>query len=198
MLIVDADLRRPTQHKIFEVNNSIGLTNYLTTNIALEDVVLPTSVENLSIMPSGILPADAVGILNSQRMSDMIAELKTRYDIIFFDSPPILGVSDGAVLASEVDQSIIIVQHRRFPRAMLQRVKQAISNVGGTVLGVVLNNVDLRHDPNYAYYTSYYEYYAVRSPKDAVATTAMSAGKARNVTAGAGQGNKGSSNGSDY
>ena len=99
----------------------------------------------------------------------MIAELKTRYDIIFFDSPPILGVSDGAVLASEVDQSIIIVQHRRFPRAMLLRVKQAINNVGGTVLGVVLNNVDLRHDPNYAYYTSYYEYYAVRAPKETVA-----------------------------
>ena len=197
VLIVDADLRRPTQHKIFETNNSIGLTNYLTTNIALEEVVLPTAVENLSIMPSGILPADAVGILNSQRMSDMIAELKTRYDIIFFDSPPILGVSDGAVLASEVDQSIIIVQHRRFPRAMLQRVKQAISNVGGTVLGVVLNNVDLRHDPNYAYYTSYYEYYAVRSPKDAVPTTAMSAGKQRNLTAGA-PGSRGNSNGSDY
>ena len=163
VLIVDADLRRPTQHKIFEVNNSIGLTNYLTTNIALEDVIVPTMVENLSLMPSGILPSDAVGILNSQRMSDMIAELKTRYDIIFFDSPPILGVSDGAVLASEVDQSIIIVQHRRFPRAMLVRVKQAIQNVGGTVLGVVLNNVDLRHDPNYAYYTSYYEYYAVHA-----------------------------------
>ena len=168
VLIVDADLRRPTQHKIFEINNSVGLTNYLTTNIALEKVIVQTPVENLSLMPSGILPADAVGILNSQRMSDMIAELKTRYDIIFFDSPPILGVSDGAVLASEVDQSIIIVQHRRFPRAMLLRVKQAINNVGGTVLGVVLNNVDLRHDPNYAYYTSYYEYYAVHTPRDVV------------------------------
>ena len=197
VLIVDADLRRPTQHKIFETNNSVGLTNYLTTNIALDEVVMPTAVENLSIMPSGILPADAVGILNSQRMSDMIAELKTRYDIIFFDSPPILGVSDGAVLASEVDQSIIIVQHRRFPRAMLQRVKQAISNVGGTVLGVVLNNVDLRHDPNYAYYTSYYEYYAVRSPKDAVSTTTMSAGKQRNVTAST-SGGRGGSNSSEY
>ena len=176
VLIVDADLRRPTQHKLFEINNNIGLTNFLTTNIPLEDVILPTQVENLSLMPSGILPADAVGILNSQRMSDMIAELKTRYDIIFFDSPPILGVSDGAVLASEVDQSIIIVQHRRFPRAMLLRVKQAIQNVGGTVLGVVLNNVDLRHDPNYAYYTSYYEYYAVRAPKE-VATAGSSNGK---------------------
>ena len=184
VLIVDADLRRPTQHKLFEVNNSIGLTNYLTTNIALEDVILSTPVDNLSLMPSGILPADAVGILNSQRMSDMIAELKARYDIIFFDSPPILGVSDGAVLASEVDQSIIIVQHRRFPRAMLLRVKQAIQNVGGTVLGVVLNNVDLRHDPNYAYYTSYYEYYAVRTPKEMPEATGTSGAKAKPVAAG--------------
>lgn len=193
VLIVDADLRRPTQHKLFEVNNSVGLTNYLTTNISLEDVILTTPVENLSLMPSGILPADAVGILNSQRMSDMIAELKTRYDIIFFDSPPILGVSDGAVLASEVDQSIIIVQHRRFPRAMLLRVKQAIQNVGGTVLGVVLNNVDLRHDPNYAYYTSYYEYYAIRTPKDVPAEAGKSGDKPQPVSAGVGAGSKGNS-----
>ena len=75
----------------------------------LDEVILPTAVENLSILPSGILPSDAVGILNSQRMSDMIAELKLRYDIIFFDSPPMLGVSDASVLASEVDQTIIVV-----------------------------------------------------------------------------------------
>jgi Mrp family chromosome partitioning ATPase len=89
----------------------------------------------------------------------MIAELKMRYDIIFFDSPPMLGVSDASVIASEVDQTIIVVQHRRFPRAMLSRVKQAILGVGGTVLGVVLNNVDLKHDQNYYYYTNYYGYY---------------------------------------
>jgi len=89
----------------------------------------------------------------------MIAELKLRYDIILFDSPPMLGVSDASVLASEVDQTVIIVQHRRFPRAMLTRVKQAILSVGGTVLGVVLNNVDLKHDQNYYYYTNYYGYY---------------------------------------
>ena len=70
-----------------------------------------------------------------------------------------LGVSDASVLASEVDQTIIVVQHRRFPRAMLTRVKQAILGVGGTVLGVVLNNVDLKHDQNYYYYTNYYGYY---------------------------------------
>jgi capsular exopolysaccharide synthesis family protein len=125
----------------------------------LEEVIVPTVVENLFVLPSGVLPSDAVGILNSQRMSDMIAELKLRYDIVFFDSPPMLGVSDASVIASEVDQTIIVVQHRRFPRAMLTRVKQAIIGVGGTLLGVVLNNVDLKHDQNYYYYTNYYGYY---------------------------------------
>ena len=71
-LIVDADLRRPVQHELFDINNSRGLTNYLTTEIELDEVIVPTQVENLSILPSGVLPSDAVGILNSQRMSDMI------------------------------------------------------------------------------------------------------------------------------
>ena len=162
-LIVDADLRRPVQHTMFDLGNKLGLTNYLTTEMALEDVIFPTKVPNLSLLPSGGLPADAVGILNSQRMSDLIAELKTRYDIVFFDSPPMLGVSDASVLASEVDHTVIVVQHRRYPRAMLTRVKQAVEGVGGTVIGVVLNNVDLKHDQNYYYYTSYYGYYSSRT-----------------------------------
>ena len=161
-LIVDADLRRPVQHELFDLSNKIGLTNYLTTEMTLDEVIMPTVVENLNVIPSGILPSDAVGILNSQRMSDMIGELKLRYDVVFFDSPPMLGVSDASVLASEVDQTIIVVQHRRFPRAMLTRVKQAVLGVGGTVLGVVLNNVDLKHDQNYYYYTNYYGYYQPR------------------------------------
>ena len=161
-LIVDADLRRPVQHTLFGVDHHVGLTNYLLTEIPLEDVIVPTSVENLHLLPSGLLPSDAVGILNSQRMSDLIAELKSRYDLVFFDSPPMLGVSDASVLASEVDQTIIVVQHRRFPRAMLTRVKQAILGVGGSLLGVVLNNVDLKHDQNYYYYTSYNDYYHPR------------------------------------
>src|SRR5207253_11268879 len=95
-----------------------------------------------------------------------------------FGSRAMVGVSGALILASEMDQTIIVVQHRRFPRAMLTRVKQAILGVGGTVLGVVLNNVDLKHDQNYYYYTSYYGYYRPRQDqaKDArqpkgVATT---------------------------
>ncbi len=183
-LIVDADLRRPVQHLLFDMSNEFGLTNYLTTDMDLDQAILPTNVENLSILPSGILPSDAVGILTTQRMSDTIAELKMRYDIVFFDSPPILGVSDASVIASEVDQTVIVVQHRRFPRAMLTRVKQAILGVGGTVLGVVLNNVDLKHDQNYYYYTNYYGYYTPRGKE----TTSRGRQKSRVASNGADNG----------
>ena len=127
-------------------------------------------------MPSGILPADAAGILNSRRMSELIADVKNRFDLVLIDSPPILGVSDASVLASDVDLTMIVIQHRKLPRSMLLRVKQAIENVGGNLLGVVLNNVDVRSDSQYQYYTSYYTYY---SP-----TNTEAKGKSRPVSKG--------------
>jgi capsular exopolysaccharide synthesis family protein len=171
-LMIDADLRRPRLHTFFGINNSVGLTNFLTTDLMLEDVILQTPVDNLYFMPSGILPTDASGILNSRRMSELIQDVKQRFDLIFVDSPPILGVSDAAVIASEVDLSIIVVQHRKLPRNMLLRVKQSIENVGGNILGVVLNNVDIRSDSQYQYYTSYYTYYA---PSESQGPPVMSA-----------------------
>jgi capsular exopolysaccharide synthesis family protein len=160
VLVVDADLRRPSQHRLFGVENNVGLSNYLTSNMPFEEVVRTTGVDNLFFIPSGQLPRDAVGIMNSQRMTDLIRNTKMRYDLVMFDSPPILGVSDGAVLASEVDLSIMVIEHRRFPRSMLQRVKQAVTNVGGNLLGVVLNKVDTKNDSGYGYYSNYYDYYS--------------------------------------
>jgi polysaccharide biosynthesis transport protein len=93
-------------------------------------------------------------------MSELIQDVKQRFDLVLVDSPPILGVSDASVLASEVDLTMLVVQHRKLPRNMLLRVKQAVENVGGHVIGVVLNNVDVRSDSQYQYYTSYYTYYA--------------------------------------
>jgi polysaccharide biosynthesis transport protein len=159
-LIVDADLRRPSQHRFFDISNERGLSDYLTTDISLDDLVYKTQVPNLSFLPSGRLPVDAVGILNSQRMIDLMEQVKNDYDIVFFDSPPILGVSDASVISSAVDMTIIVVQHRRFPRSMMLRVKQALVNVGANIIGCVLNNTDTRHDEYYEYYTSYYQYYS--------------------------------------
>jgi Mrp family chromosome partitioning ATPase len=106
-----------------------------------------TPVENLYFLPSGLLPADSAGMLNSQRMVDLIADVKSRFDLVLIDSPPILGVSDASVLANEADMTMIVVQHRKLPRHMLMRVKQTVENVGGKVIGVVLNNVDLAATP---------------------------------------------------
>ena len=174
-LMIDADLRRPRLHTFFDINNSVGLTNYLTTDLALEDVILQTPVDNLYFLPSGILPADAAGILNSRRMSELLQDVKQRFDLVLVDSPPILGVSDAAVLASEVDLTMVVVQHRKLPRNMLMRVKQAVENVGGQVIGVVLNNVDVRSDSQYQYYTSYYTYYAPSALDESTAPQQMTA-----------------------
>src|SRR5262249_41588531 len=130
--------------------------------IPVGDVIVPADIENLSILPSGPPTSDASGLLNSQRMLDTIVQLKKQYDVVLFDAPPILGVSDASVVARGVDHTIIVVQHRRFPRAMVARVKQAVLSAGGKLLGVVLNNVDIKHDQNYYYYTSYYNYYQPR------------------------------------
>jgi capsular exopolysaccharide synthesis family protein len=161
VLVVDADLRRPSQQRFFDVDNSVGLADYLHGKAKLEDIVKGSKLDNLSFIPSGRL-ADDAGIVNSPRMKELIALLKRQYDVVFFDSPPILGVSDASVLVSEVDNTIMVVQHRRFPRGMLQRVKHSVGHVGGNLIGVVLNNVDTKQDDSYQYYSSYNDYYAPR------------------------------------
>jgi capsular exopolysaccharide synthesis family protein len=158
VLVIDADLRRPSQHRFFDIDHRHGLVDYLKDpTVTIDEITKPTKLDNLSFIPSGQLPEDSVGILNSQRMVDFIKQVKGMYDLVFFDAPPILGVSDGAVLASECEAVVMVIQHRRFPRAMLQRVKQAVQQAGGKLIGVVLNNVDQRHDEGY--YSAYTDYY---------------------------------------
>ena len=159
VLVVDADLRRPSQHRLFDVDNSTGLVDYLHGRKTLEEITHVSRLDNLSIIPSGNLSMEDVGILNGPRMTELILQLKKRYDVVFFDSPPILGVSDASVLVSEVDNTIMVVQYRRFPRNMLQRVKSTVAHVGGNLIGVVLNNVDIHQDDSYRYYSNYKDYY---------------------------------------
>jgi succinoglycan biosynthesis transport protein ExoP len=159
VLIVDADMRRPSQHRLFEVDNRVGLGNYLKGNALLDEIVSPTTISDLYLIPAGPTSVDVSSLLNSPAMSHLIAVAKERFDVVIFDCPPLLGVSDASIICGLVDASIMVIHHRRFPRAMLLRVKKAIANVGGHILGVVLNNVDVRLDPNYQYYTSYSQYY---------------------------------------
>jgi polysaccharide biosynthesis transport protein len=165
VLIVDSDLRRPTLHKLFKVANNLGLTNYLLKQNTIAEIVQTTQVPNLDFMASGKLPNSAMGILGSAQMKEMINELKQRYDFIFFDSPPILGVSDASILASEVDLVMQVVQYRRYPQPMTIRAKQMIEKVGGNFVGIVLNNINMSQDEGYYYYSGYYhDYYYSRTP----------------------------------
>src|SRR4029077_19017255 len=166
-LIVDSDLRRPTLHKMMRVTNSLGLTNYLLKQNSLEEVIQTTNLPTLDFMASGKLPSSSMGVLSSTQMRNLISELKQRYDFVFFDSPPIMGVSDASILASEVDLTLQVIQYRRYPQPMNIRAKQMIEKVGGNLLGIVLNNINMSQDESYYYYSGYYhEYYSKNDDAD--------------------------------
>ena len=163
VLVVDSDLRRPSLHKFLKISNAIGLTNYLLKQKTLEEVVQTTSLATLDFLPSGKLPSSSMGILNSARMREFIQEVRQRYDMVFFDSPPIMGVSDASILASEVDMTLLVVQYRKYPQLMTLRAKQMVEKVGGHMMGVVLNNINISQDSYYYYYSGYYyDYYSKR------------------------------------
>jgi capsular exopolysaccharide synthesis family protein len=161
VLIVDSDLRRPSLHKLLKVSNSLGLTNFLLKQNSLEEVIQTSHMPTLDFMPSGKLPSSSMGILSSSQMKELIRDLKQRYDFVFFDSPPIMGVSDASILASEVDMALQVIQYRRYPQPMTIRAKQMIEKVGGNLVGIVLNNINMAQDENYYYYSGYYyDYYS--------------------------------------
>jgi capsular exopolysaccharide synthesis family protein len=161
VIVVDSDLRRPTLHKLLHLTNNIGLTNYLLKQNSLDEVIQTTNLPSLDFLASGKLPSSSLGILSSSQMKDLISDLKQRYDFVFFDSPPIMGVSDASILASEVDITVQIIQYRRYPQPMNIRAKQLIEKVGGNLVGIVLNNINMSQDESYYYYSGYYhDYYS--------------------------------------
>ena len=155
VLLVDSDLRRPSLHKRLGLSNSLGLTNYLLGQNTLEEVIQHSPLANLHFLPSGRLPSSALGILNSPQMKDFIKEAKRRYDFVFFDAPPIMGVSDATVLASGADLAILVIQYRKYPQSLAIRSRQMVEKVGGRLIGVVLNNINLASDASYYYYSGY-------------------------------------------
>jgi polysaccharide biosynthesis transport protein len=165
-LIIGGDLRRPTQHRLFDLDNRVGLSEYLKGEVALDAVIQVAHTPNLFVITSGGGTNSTVSLLNSDKMRELVDAVKGWFDVVLFDCPPILGVSDALIVSALVDGSIIVTQHRRFPRSMLVRVKAAIESAGTKPLGVVLNNVDIKHDRSYGYYTSYNQYYAKPRSKD--------------------------------
>lgn len=159
-LMVDADLRRPRLARYAELKSDVGLSNYLVGEKELKDVVFQTSQPNLYMLASGPIPSDPSGLIGSYRMEKLISEASQRFDIVLFDSPPVLGVSDASLLVSKADATLLVLQPRKMPLKALLRAKALVNNAGGHLMGLVMNNVDISGDTQYQYYTTYYSYYA--------------------------------------
>ncbi|MBL7012637.1 MAG: polysaccharide biosynthesis tyrosine autokinase, partial [Kiritimatiellales bacterium] len=172
VLLVDADLRRPVQHTILGVSNRFGLTNVLLRDVPVEETIKTTSVPNLHFLPSGRLPRTSLGVLDPKRIGELVTSLKSKYDVVIFDTPPLVGISDSAVLAKEMDGVVLVVQYRKYPRDMIIRAKQMLDTLGVPQVGVVLNNINIMRDDYYYYYHSYYSnYYYYRSEESAPAVS---------------------------
>lgn len=166
VLLVDADLRRPVQHTILGVSNRFGLTNVLLRDVPVEEAIKATSVPNLHFLPSGRLPRTSLGVLDPKRIGELISSLKSKYDVVLIDTPPLVGISDSSIIAKEADGAIIVVQYRKYPRDMLMKAKQMIDALGVGVIGAVLNNINVMRDDYYYYYHSYYSDYYHSSQSD--------------------------------
>jgi capsular exopolysaccharide synthesis family protein len=158
VLVIDSDMRRPTQHKMFKVSNRLGLADILMGTATLDAAIRPAVFPCMDFLSSGKLPSTSHGTMNAQKLRDIINQVRSRYDYVFFDSPPIMGVSDASILSSEVDGVMLVVQHRSYPRAVSLRAKNMVENVGGNLIGVVLNNLNVARDYYYYYHSDYYNY----------------------------------------
>ena len=144
VILVDADLRRPSLHKIFGVDNSRGLTTMFVEPGTLESPPLMTSgVDNLAILPSGPLPPNPADLLGSRRMEEVIAALRARAEVVLFDAPPVVAVTDAAVLGTKVDGVLLVISAGRTRRDHAQRARELLERVHIRLVGTVLTNARL-------------------------------------------------------
>ena len=163
VLLVDSDFRRPRMHKLLEVSNCPGLTDILLKDADPDSVIVKTKVDGLSLIPSGKLPPSVAGLLSSQKMRECVSSLYDKYDIILFDSPPVLGMSDSSIMANIVDRVLLVVEYRKHPKSVAMRAKRVLENIGGELLGGVINNLNVMKE-DYYYYSQVYHY--MKSPEE--------------------------------
>lgn len=140
-IIVDADLRRPSQHEIWGIPNERGLTSMILDSAALSaPPLVDTTIPNLSILPTGPLPPIPADVLSSQRMTEVITVLKARAHYILFDAPPVLAATDAALLGAKLDGVVLVVRAGATRRDHASRARQALERVHVRILGAVLSN----------------------------------------------------------
>jgi capsular exopolysaccharide synthesis family protein len=157
-LLIDGDMRRPRVHKIFGLDSAArGLSNYLVGGAPLDGLFQPTRVEGLSVLTAGPIPPNPVELLNSPRLKELFEVAARQFDRIIVDTPPVIAVTDSAILSRLADAVIVAVHGGRTHRDVVKRAIDVVQNVGGHILGVILNNVNIFRASYYDYY--YYSYY---------------------------------------
>ncbi|MER2173328.1 MAG: CpsD/CapB family tyrosine-protein kinase [Carnobacterium sp.] len=153
VLLVDADMRNPSLHKLFKVRNQQGLTSILTTkNRQIINLLHKTSQENLELLTSGILPPNPSELLASQRMSQFIETVKQEYDLIVFDMPPVNVVTDAQVMGNKADGTVFVIRKEVADLSDILKAKELLNLVQANVLGAVFNSKERIKDLNAGYY----------------------------------------------
>jgi succinoglycan biosynthesis transport protein ExoP len=165
VILIDCDLRRPTLHELMGVSNERGLSNYLRGEGEAISFIQRTAIPKLHVLTAGNMAMSEIGVLAGDKIRIMLDDLKQRYDLVLIDAPPVLGISDGSIIAREVDYVILVIQHRRYPREISLRAKRAIEEVHGNCVGMVLNCVAVKSDDSYYYYSNYGNYYRKKPKK---------------------------------
>lgn len=154
VLLVDSDMRKPTVHKTFNIPNTLGLSNLLSSHQELGSVVQATGINNLSILTSGPKPPNPSELLSSLRMDQLIRETRANYDFVIFDMPPVVAVTDAQIMASKTDGTILVVRESVSRKDSLLKAKELLGLVKANVLGVIYNGAKNTSDRGYYYYGS--------------------------------------------
>jgi len=165
VVLVDADLRRPVIHSIFGVKKDLGLTNYLMEAISYEQLFKTTFLDNLFLITSGVLPPNPSELLASHKMEDTLARLRADFDLVVIDSPPVIAVTDAAVMSTKVSGTILIVSAEHTNRDAIARADSLLKSVNAKLLGALLNGVNVEGMYGSYYYYYYHHYYSKPTKK---------------------------------
>lgn len=160
VLIIDADMRRPRLHSMFNISNAAGLSTLLSSELTVEEMLGTIQYDEsskLNLLPSGPVPPNPAELIGSEQMAGLLKTMQGNFTHVVVDSPPIASFTDGVLIASMVDGVILVVNAGKSSRHVVRRSKQLLFDIGAKIFGVVLNNANLRSQDNYYYYQNYYQ-----------------------------------------
>ena len=158
-LLIDADLRKPVVDKVFDLKKVQGLTKYIVENINIKSIIQNSSIDNLDIVTSGVIPPNPSELLDSNKMRDLFDNIKLDYDIILIDTPPIIAVTDALIISKYVDNFILVCRSGQTQKGALDRSIKSLKLVGGKFDGAILNAISEGDNYGSSYYYNYYQYY---------------------------------------